>query len=267
MGESRKSDYTGDVFGDWVVIGRGDGEGDRKRRWVVKHQETGVEMTVLQTGLTDLALAKRLAQRAAEADAARLSPEQAEEQLLARLDQQIGATLVGHLMLGEARASVALDHDPECQTYSLETIGSWRHPFNDEQTRADQELAAGDPFALSATTLALLAEGAEEGVCPDCESGNHPDLSPTSGVGYLELQKAAIEAQLGVYDRTFTKPDIRPMSAIETGMGFVEPSGVLMDVAEFKMILFRAAAKCVKAQEEAKAAEHMICDILEGLLP
>lgn len=231
--ETRKSDYLGDVFGDWEVTARAEGTGDRKRRWEVTNVTTGVTMSVLQTGLKDLALAKNLADRAAAADAARteigtpLTPEQAEEALLVRLDGQIANTL----LLAEARASVALDHDPECGTYSLETLVAANHPFNDYLALAEAELAAGDPFALSPTTVAILAD---RNRCADCEEGNHPD--------------------------------IRPVSAIELGIGFVEPTGTLVDLAQFKARLHAAADYLMNAQRAMKLAEDMLCDILEELL-
>ena len=53
MGEKRKSEFSGEVYGDWIVTGRAPAlEG--KRRWFCQNQVNGEERVVLQTALNDL---------------------------------------------------------------------------------------------------------------------------------------------------------------------------------------------------------------------
>lgn len=253
--ETRKTDFLGETFGMWVVTARGEGGGDRKRRWVVRNTESGVEMTVLQTDLKDLALAKTLADKNAEVPGQMqipgdrpeppLSLEEAEAALLRRLDAQIGAATTeydrvaaatNHLsalerinLAREARASTALDG----QTYVIENCV-------DYQMLAEQEIAAGETFGISATTLAILAEanrcesdlvpglnGTQSGRCVNCENGDHPDLP---------LQTAT--------------------------------AGALIELTEtFKVQLHRAAKMIAEARAKMDAAEYVIADVLEGMLP
>lgn len=51
---TRKSDFTGDAYGDWVVVDRAAADGG-KRRWNVTNTVTGDKRTVLQTELPELA--------------------------------------------------------------------------------------------------------------------------------------------------------------------------------------------------------------------
>ncbi len=57
MAEARKSDFTGDVYGEWTVLRRAESRGDRKRRWVVGKLDDPnyVEEEVLQADLGTLA--------------------------------------------------------------------------------------------------------------------------------------------------------------------------------------------------------------------
>lgn len=54
MAGTRKSEYSGDCYGDFVVTGRAPAE-NGKRRWFVRNEVTGEEKIVLQTALVDLA--------------------------------------------------------------------------------------------------------------------------------------------------------------------------------------------------------------------
>lgn len=110
MGETRKSDFVGDVYGEWTVVRKGEPIGDRKRRWVVSNGQT--EMEVLQTDLADLKLAKTLKDKAEATDAARLTLPEAEADLYNRLDAQIA----------EANPFAVKLTDPDL-------IG-WEHPFD-----------------------------------------------------------------------------------------------------------------------------------------
>lgn len=53
MGEVRKSEFTGDRFGDWIVTGRAPAQ-NRKRAWLVLNEQTDERKTVLQTDLGGL---------------------------------------------------------------------------------------------------------------------------------------------------------------------------------------------------------------------
>jgi hypothetical protein len=53
MGETRKSDFTGDRYGEWVVTGRAPAL-NKKRAWHVMHEPTDERKVVLQTALGDL---------------------------------------------------------------------------------------------------------------------------------------------------------------------------------------------------------------------
>ncbi len=57
MAEARKSDFTGDVYGEYTVLRRAESRGDRKRRWVVGRLDDPnyVEEEVLQADLGNLA--------------------------------------------------------------------------------------------------------------------------------------------------------------------------------------------------------------------
>src|SRR4029453_12213765 len=52
MAGTRKSEFSGEVYGDFVVTGRAPAESG-KRRWFVRNEVTGEERVVLQTALTD----------------------------------------------------------------------------------------------------------------------------------------------------------------------------------------------------------------------
>lgn len=53
MAETRKSDFTGDVYGDWQVSGRAPAQ-SKKRAWHVVNPTTGETRVVLQTDLPEL---------------------------------------------------------------------------------------------------------------------------------------------------------------------------------------------------------------------
>lgn len=53
MAETRKSDFTGDVYGDWQVSGRAPAQ-SKKRAWHVVNAVTGETRVVLQTELPEL---------------------------------------------------------------------------------------------------------------------------------------------------------------------------------------------------------------------
>lgn len=53
MAETRKSDFTGDVYGEWAVSGRAPAQ-NKKRAWHVVNATTGETRVVLQTELPEL---------------------------------------------------------------------------------------------------------------------------------------------------------------------------------------------------------------------
>jgi hypothetical protein len=71
--ESRKSDFTGDVYGDWLVVERAPSQGDRKRRWLTRNVATGEEALTLQCDLGNLggdkALSGQITERVLAANA------------------------------------------------------------------------------------------------------------------------------------------------------------------------------------------------------
>lgn len=160
--KTRKQPEVGETYGEWTIVGKPEPVGDRKRRWTVENA-LGIRQDVLQTDLSDLALAKKLKDKAEAADAAKLgsapllTPEQAEENLLAKLDAQIAEAqeTVKVIILGQA-------------------------PF-DLSPRDLAEIAAGvDPFALTPEEIQILEcpeceDEVVEPVCVDCVEGNHPD--------------------------------------------------------------------------------------------
>lgn len=252
MAETRKSDFTGEIYGDWTVIGRGESGGDRKRRWVVQHGVTGVEMTVLQTGLSDLALAKKLADKAAETDAARqdrtdsgmvLTPAEAETALLARLDKQIA-----------------------------EAVGN---PFTDPYALAEQEIAAGDPFGLSPSTLAIMADRDR---CRDCEDGGHPIEGAEEFVATwvaprelqlppaVEVELQAAEADLTAALQDATGDDTLSVVYDRSPLSAFTQTDLSRD-AQLKARLFAACHWIDIARRQLNTAEDMLCEILEGMLP
>lgn len=253
MAETRKTDFLGESFGAWVVTARGESAGDRKRRWVVRNAESGVEMTVLQTDLKDLALAKTLAEKNAATDAARqvpgqmeipgdrpeppLSLEEAEEALLRRLDAQIDAARTEYDRVAAAtnRISALERINLAREARSSVTLEDYRpNPFNDHELLAEQELAGAAIFDLSTTTLALLAP---TGHCADCENGNHPDLG---------------DEAMDEFVQTWVAP--------KPGVGS-------LDDEVFKVQLHRAAKMIAEARAKMDAAEFVLADVLEGLLP
>lgn len=256
MAETRKSEFVGDTFGDWTVVRKADTEGDRKRRWVVANAE-GVEMTILQTGLNDLALAKRLANKAAATDAARIpvlaqddsnvfenafTLTEAEADLYQRLDKQIDEArreaLISPLLLREAVASVALDGDTQS------------FPEN--------------PFA-----------DLGEGRCLDCEEGNHPDDNILGG---LPLQITAIENQLTTVlrektgndslsvalDTTPLLPLVGAPGLVITGSGvdLSEPVGLVSLSPDYRAKLISAMDNIVKARIALNSADMAIQEML-----
>lgn len=172
MSETRKSDFLGDVFGDWTVIARAESGGDRKRRWTVENETTGVKMDVLQTNLRDLALTKEIqtknagvdSDRAARAIVAANHAEtqgafgnvftltEAEADLYRRLDNSIeAAQLVTGGLIREAQASVALDNDPECGTYTF--AAAELNPFDDSDCPE-----CGDEAEFTQTLVAAMMD-------------------------------------------------------------------------------------------------------------
>lgn len=152
MAEERKSDYLGDRFGDWEVTEKAPAQGDRIRRWVVTNAE-GVQMTVAQTGLKDLALAKTLKDRAAEHDAAKPLSRQISE-----------SVLLANALHREAVASVALDNDPECGTYSLDDLNPFADMTPDVVETEDVIVQSDNPFELSFEEVVgdIEIEGSDE---------------------------------------------------------------------------------------------------------
>lgn len=64
----RKQPEVGEVYGEWTITAKAEPQGDRIRRWTLQNEQ-GAEMTVAQTSLKDLALAKNLKDRAQTRDA------------------------------------------------------------------------------------------------------------------------------------------------------------------------------------------------------
>lgn len=247
MSETRKSDYLGDVFGDWTVVEKVAPIGDRKRRWVVENSE-GTRMEVLQTGLSDLKLAKRLADGAATADAARqnrtengrvLTVEEAEADLYARLDKQIaeaknpfaivlptdeelGALVRQALtpLVREAIASVALDNDPDVQTLS----------FTPEQL-------ADNPFDVQLS--ASFVDDPNE--CTDCLEGNHPDLDGELSATTPEPEVVVIKDASGsIVVHEVIAPPLTGARHVDIEDIVAVPQDILDDLIKAKVLINRA---------------------------
>lgn len=161
MAPERKSDYTGDRFGDWVVTARAKAAGDKKRRWHVTNTQNDETMVVLQTDLQGLAkftgedpglphpfnlpvgeLERLQAMESAvgagqckhavflndcpECSARMGAPlvsytPQGSNALSAQISRSAMGVLSDQLMFSEAEASVELSRDPDLQTYSIAT--------------------------------------------------------------------------------------------------------------------------------------------------
>lgn len=182
MAETRKQPQVGEIYGDWTIIAKVPGKGDRLRRWLVRNSE-GTEMESLQTGLSDLALAKRLANQAAATDAARIP-------VLAQDDSNV---FENAFTLTEAEVDLYRRLDNQ--------IAEAQNPL-------DSLVLANDFFPEN--PFADLGEGH----CVDCDEGNHPDLP-----GPLEHQIQQIEAQMSSrlpdgltvqFDRTPLVPSVMP---------------------------------------------------------
>lgn len=182
--EARKSDFTGDVFGEWTVLRKADTLGDRIRRWIVGNAE-GVEMTVQQTGLKDLALAKALEDNAAARDATKPLSRQIAESVLA-----------SNALHREAVASVALDNDPECGTYTF--TAEQLNPFADMTPvvveTEDVEVETDNAFADDEPCVDCEEEPAIP--TPDVDDAVMVEIDSTVIDQTAETERAIVQASL-----------------------------------------------------------------------
>lgn len=104
----RKQPEVGEVYGEWTITAKAEPQGDRIRRWTLQNEQ-GAEMTVAQTSLKDLALAKNLKDRAQTRDA----EAKGATKPLSALSAQIAASVIAANAEFKANENPFADMTPE----------------------------------------------------------------------------------------------------------------------------------------------------------